>query len=295
MDHETSLSDRYPSRAGAWRLKSGRLELSHRPLLMGVVNVTPDSFSDGGQFFDPASAVDRAMQLENEGADILDIGAESARPQSEPVSTDEELRRVMPVLESLCGQSKLPISIDTSKARVARAAISTGVEIINDITGLEGDPEMVQLAVESSAGVCAMHMQGSPQTMQDAPTYDDVVEDIFGYLSRRRDALLSAGIKPERICLDPGIGFGKTNQHNLTLIASAGRFHALGCPILIGHSRKRFIGKVLGDSNVDRTSGTVGVALALARQGVQIIRVHDVKPVREAMLLFEASGGIDGP
>ncbi len=260
---------------------------------MGIVNVTPDSFSDGGKFFEPAAAVDRALQLENEGADILDVGAESTRPESDGVSADEELRRVVPVLEALCGQTKLPVSIDTSKSQVAREAVAAGVEIINDVTGLEGDGEMVRVAVDSSVGVCAMHMQGTPRTMQDSPAYEDVVEDIFKYLARRRDALQAAQIDPKRICLDPGIGFGKTHRHNLTLIAHCNRFHELGCPIMIGPSRKGFIGKVLGSANVDRTAGTVGVALALARQGVQIVRVHDVLPVRDALRLFEASGGMD--
>ena len=276
-----------------WQLRTRRLDLSAGPLLMGIVNVTPDSFSDGGKFFEPAAAVDRALQLENEGADILDVGAESTRPESDGVSADEELRRVVPVLEALCGQTKLPVSIDTSKSQVAREAVAAGVEIINDVTGLEGDGEMVRVAVDSSVGVCAMHMQGTPRTMQDSPAYEDVVEDIFKYLARRRDALQAAQIDPKRICLDPGIGFGKTHRHNLTLIAHCNRFHELGCPIMIGPSRKGFIGKVLGSANVDRTAGTVGVALALARQGVQIVRVHDVLPVRDALRLFEASGGMD--
>ena len=261
---------------------------------MGIVNVTPDSFSDGGTYLDPAAAVDRALRLESEGADILDIGAESTRPYSESVSVDDELRRLMPVMESLGQQTGVPISVDTSKARVAQEAIAAGAELLNDVTGLEADPEMVDVAVRSSVGVCAMHMQGTPQTMQDAPTYDDVVGDIFGYLLQRRDALLAAGIAAHRICLDPGIGFGKTHQHNLTLVARCGRFHELDCPLLVGHSRKGFIGKILGDNNADRTAGTVGVALALAQQGVQVIRVHDVRTVREALLLFEASGGING-
>lgn len=261
---------------------------------MGIVNVTPDSFSDGGRNFATEAAIEHALQLVAEGADLLDIGGESTRPYSTPVSAEEELRRVLPVVEAVCRQTSVPVSIDTSKARVAQAAIGAGAEIVNDITGLAGDPAMLPLVRQTGVGICAMHMQGTPQTMQDAPQYDDVVEDIFEYLNARNEVLLAAGIEPGRICLDPGIGFGKTHQHNLTLLANCGRFHALGQPLLVGHSRKGFIGKVLGDKEADRTAGTIGTACALAAQGVQIIRVHDVGPVRQALMLFEASGGIDG-
>jgi dihydropteroate synthase len=188
----------------------------------------------------------------------------------------------------------VPVSIDTSKAAVAREAVAAGAEIINDVTGLERDPNMVELARSTAAGVCVMHAQGSPQNMQDNPTYEDVVEDIFAYLRRRRDALVERGIERERICLDPGIGFGKTHQHNLTLMARCDRYHDLNCPVLIGHSRKAFLGKILGDKSVDRTLATVGAALTLARAGIQVIRVHDVAPVRQALLAFAATGGIDG-
>src|SRR5688500_2939773 len=290
-----SIADRLSARAASWKLRTRTLQVGRRPLLMGIVNVTPDSFSDGGQFLDRRAAVAQAQQRVADGADILDIGGESTRPYAAPVTEAEELARVVPVIAQI--RQHLPeaiLSIDTSKAAVARAAIDMGVEIINDITGLTGDPAMSELARSSGAGVCAMHMQGTPQTMQDNPFYDDVVEDIYAYLCQRRDALLAAGIERERICLDPGIGFGKTHQHNLKLMARCGRFHELGCPLLVGHSRKGFIGKVLGDKQADRTAGTVGGALALARQGIQILRVHDVRAVREALLLFEACGGIDG-
>jgi dihydropteroate synthase len=261
---------------------------------MGIVNVTPDSFSDGGRSFAAEAAIEHALRLVAEGADLLDIGGESTRPYAMPVSAEEELRRVLPVVEAVCRQTTVPVSIDTFKATVAQAALDAGVEIINDVTGLEGDPAMVPLVRQAGAGICAMHIQGTPQTMQDAPHYDDVVEEIFSYLAARKDALLAAGIEPARICLDPGIGFGKTHQHNLTLLANCGRFHALGQPLLVGHSRKGFIGKVLGDKQADRSAGTMGAACALAAQGVQILRVHDVAPVRQALELFEASGGIDG-
>jgi dihydropteroate synthase len=198
----------------------------------------------------------------------------------------------MPVVEPLCRRTDVPVSIDTSKAAVARAALAAGAEILNDVTGLEGDAGMLPLAHQSGAGVCVMHMQGTPQTMQDDPTYEDVVGEVLDYLRTRRDALETAGITRERIALDPGIGFGKRTGHVLELLRDARRFHELGCPVLVGHSRKGFLGKVLGDKALDPTAGTVGVALALARQGVQILRVHDVRQVREALLLFEAAGGL---
>lgn len=283
---------RFPYRAIRWQLRSRTLNLPARPLLMGIVNVTPDSFSDGGQFIRADAALELAVALDRDGADILDIGGESTRPNSHPVSAEEELRRVLPVVTELARITTTPISVDTSKAEVARVCLNAGAEIINDVTGLEADPAMIEVARESSAGVCAMHMQGTPQTMQDNPTYDDVVEDVFAYLRQRRDALLAAGIDHERICLDPGIGFGKTHQHNLDLLAGCGRLHELGCPVLVGHSRKGFLAKVMGDKKANRTAATLGVALALAQRGVQIIRVHDVRPVREALTLFEAAGGL---
>jgi dihydropteroate synthase len=287
------LSIRYPLRAKTWQLRSRSLSLERRPLLMGIVNVTPDSFSDGGQYFDAQRAIDHALRLVEDGADMLDIGGESTRPYSTPVPVNEELRRVLPVLHAVCQRTKTPISIDTSKPQVAAAAVDAGAEIINDITGLV-DPAMIAVAKETGAGVCAMHMQGTPQTMQDNPFYNDVVEDIYCYLAERLAALVAAGLEPHRICLDPGIGFGKSHDHNLTLAANCDRFHELGRPLLAGPSRKGFIGKILGDKLTDRTAGTVGVALSLARQGVQILRVHDIRSIREALLLFEATGGIDG-
>jgi dihydropteroate synthase len=280
------------SRASRWKLSRRTIEFSDRPLLMGIVNVTPDSFSDGGRFFDPGAAVGHALQLIVDGADLIDIGGESTRPYSEPVSAADELRRVLPVVEQLKCQTDIPISTDTSKAEVARAAIDAGAEIINDITGLTGDPAMIDVAVKSAAGVCVMHMQGTPQTMQDNPTYRDVVAEVRDYLRERRDALVAAGISQDRICLDPGIGFGKTHEHNITLMRQCYEFHELGCPLLVGHSRKGFLGKLIGNKESDRTNATVGAALALAVQGVQIIRVHEVRPVREALLAFEGTGGL---
>ncbi|MCA9211609.1 MAG: dihydropteroate synthase [Planctomycetales bacterium] len=262
---------------------------------MGIVNVTPDSFSDGGKFLSPDAAVDHALKLANEGATILDIGGESTRPYSSPVSESEELKRVIPVIERLAPQlNKLDayISIDTSKAAVARAAIDAGAEIINDVTGL--DAQMIDVALDLEPGICAMHMQGTPQTMQDSPRYENVTAEILDYLKARRDYLLAAGINFERICLDPGIGFGKTHEHNLTLMNECGAFHQLSRPVLVGHSRKGFIGKLMVSADADRTYATIGATMVLAQRGIQIVRVHDVAATRDALILFEACGGIDG-
>ena len=277
-----------------WQLRSQHLALTGEPLLMGIVNTTPDSFSDGGRFSDPDRAVEHALKLAGDGASILDIGGESTRPYSDPVGQQEEIDRVLPVIEKLATQTEIPISIDTSKAAVARAAIEAGADIINDVTGLEGDPEMVSVAAETKAGLCAMHMQGTPQTMQDNPTYTNVVSDILQYLLQRRDALIAAGIDKNRICLDPGIGFGKTHNHNLQLIHQAVQFHQTGCPILVGHSRKGFLGKILGDKSADRDIATATSALALASQGIQIIRVHNVAVCREAIDVWKAIGAMNG-
>lgn len=278
-----------------WQLKQRSLKLHRTPLWMGILNVTPDSFSDGGQHADIAAALQQARQLIADGADIIDVGGESTRPYSQAVALQEELDRVLPVIEGLRQESDIPISIDTSKATVASEALAAGADIINDVTGLEGDPAMIEVARQSGAGVCAMHMQGTPQTMQDNPVYSDVVEEIYEYLLQRKNALLAAGIEYERICLDPGIGFGKTHQHNLDLIAGISRFHDLECPILAGHSRKGFIGTVLNNREAERDSGTAGVSIALAGQGIQILRVHNVAWNRRAWELFQAVGGGSGP
>lgn len=259
---------------------------------MGILNVTPDSFSDGGRHNDTDAAIERALEMEADGADIIDIGGESTRPYSDPVATDEELQRVLPVVSGLAGRLSIPISIDTSKAAVAGAAIDAGAEIINDVTGLEGDPAMPKLAAMAKVGVCVMHSKGTPQTMQDDPTYENVVEEIFQYLRQRLEFCLAAGIRNACICLDPGIGFGKTHEHNLELLRHTARFCELDAPILIGHSRKGFIGKVLGDKNADRTAGTLGVSLAVAAAGADVIRVHDVRPTVDALKLSRACGGI---
>ncbi len=278
-------------RATTWQLRTRALRFSQMPNLMGIINVTPDSFSDGGTFYAASQAIDQALKLAEQGADILDIGGESTRPYSIAVDESEELRRLQPVLREVCKRTDVPVSIDTSKPEVARMALSEGAEIINDVTGF-ADSEMIRVARESGAGVCAMHMRGTPQNMQDAPSYQDVVQEIRQYLIDRRNALTSAGIELSRLCLDPGIGFGKTHQHNLTLLSRCDQFLGLGCPILVGHSRKGFIAHVLGDKQCDRTAATIGVTLALARCGIQVIRVHDVIQSKQALDLFTAAGGM---
>lgn len=250
---------------------------------MGIVNVTPDSFSDGGKFHGTHAATAHAMKLIDDGATIIDVGGESTRPYSTPVSLQEELDRVLPVVQSIANRTDTPVSIDTSKSAVAAAAVAEGAEIINDVTGFQGDTKMIEVAVESGAGVCAMHMQGTPQTMQDAPAYGDVTEEILSYLHQRKQWLIDRGVSPEKICLDPGIGFGKTHDHNVRLMHEADRFHQTGCPILIGHSRKGFIGKLLGDKNADRDTGTLGLSVLLATKGIQIIRVHEIKRTAQAI------------
>jgi dihydropteroate synthase len=263
---------------------------------MGIVNVTPDSFSDGGRHAAVDAAVAHGLRLVADGADLLDVGGESTRPFSTPVDTTEEIRRTADVVRGLARESGVPVSIDTSKAVVARRALENGAEIINDVTGLEGDPAMLGVAIESRAGICAMHMQGTPATMQIDPRYDDVVEDIIQWLAARRDALLAAGIDRERICLDPGIGFGKTHAHNLALVRQAGRFLDLGLPILVGHSRKGFIGKALEHAlghpatEGERDAATAGMACRLAAAGIQIVRVHAVGLVRSALEGFSVGG-----
>ena len=281
-----------------WHLRTRRLDLPHpggsvaRPLVMGIVNVTPDSFSDGGRHADVEAAVAHGLQLVADGADLLDVGGESTRPFSTPVDADEEWRRVGEVVRRLAHVAGVPVSIDTSKAVVAARAVAAGAEIINDVTGLTGDPDMVRVAAESGVGVCAMHMQGTPQTMQVAPCYADVVAEIHAYLRDRRDTLEAAGIPRTRICLDPGIGFGKTHEHNLALLAAADRFLDLGVPILVGHSRKGFIGKAIERelgrpaTVAERDAGPAAAACRLAAAGIQLVRVHAAGLVRAALAMY---------
>jgi dihydropteroate synthase len=258
---------------------------------MGIVNVTPDSFSDGGRFLDCESAVEHALGLVEDGADLLDVGGESTRPGADHVAPEEELRRVIPVIERLARGTSVPISIDTTKAATARQALAAGATIVNDVSGLRFDPEMPRVCRETGAGVICMHMQGTPQTMQEDPHYEDVVAEVCAFLAERLEVLEGQGIGPERVVIDPGIGFGKTAEHNLAILSNIRRFRAIGRPVLIGHSRKRFLSKVLGRSVDERTAGTLGVAVALAMQSTDIIRVHDVRATRDALLAWRAIAG----
>lgn len=271
-----------------WTLRTRDLTRRKLPLLMGILNVTPDSFSDGGQFNAIDAAVERAIQMEADGADIIDIGGESTRPGSDPVSLDEELRRTIPVIRALQGKLKSPISIDTTKAEVARQALDAGAEIVNDISGLTFDPNMLDLCAREDAGICLMHIKGTPKTMQLDPQYGDVVAEVIEFLQQQVDRCLMAGIRPERMTVDPGIGFGKTAEHNLMLLRSVAKLQsALQRPVLIGHSRKRFLSKLLGRPVEEREAGTVGVSIALAEQGVDILRIHDVRSVRDALVAWD--------
>jgi dihydropteroate synthase len=271
-----------------WAVRGRVLTCEGPPLFMGIVNATPDSFSDGGQWFAAPAALERALQLVSEGADIIDIGGESSRPGARGVAVAEELRRVVPVIGELAGQSSVLISIDTTKAEVARAALSAGAHIVNDISGLTFDSEMKRVCADSAAGVICMHMQGTPETMQADPRYDDVVREVRDYLVARLDDLEQHGIPRERVALDPGIGFGKSAEHNVELLSHVGALRAAGRPVCIGHSRKRFLKRLLGREIDERLFATVGVAVAVALQKAEIIRVHDIAPVRDAVLACRA-------
>ena len=256
---------------------------------MGIVNVTPDSFSDGGEFLNPEAACAHGLSLVAEGADILDIGGESTRPGSEGVSAEEETRRVLPVIQALRRATEVPISIDTSKASVARAALEAGADIINDVTGLRGDPQMTALAVESRAGVVVMHMQGTPRTMQSAPSYDDVVAEVGEFFRHSLERAVASGLDPMSIALDPGIGFGKTPAHNLALLAGLKSFASLGRPLLIGVSRKSLLGHLANSSAMeDRLWPGVALTALCRERGARIFRVHEAKPHVLALRTAEA-------
>jgi dihydropteroate synthase len=270
-----------------------------RPSVMGVVNVTPDSFSDAGANFDAADAIASARRMAAEGAALVDVGGESTRPGSEGVSLDEELRRVLPVLEAVAGE--LPVSIDTAKAEVARRAVGLGAELVNDVTALRGDPELAQAVAEGGAYLCLMHMRGEPRTMQLDPAYDDVASEVTAFLEERLRFAVAAGVPEERICLDPGIGFGKTAQHNFELVRRLDVLRSLGRPIVIGFSRKRSLGRVLGDP--DATTGplgaSIGAAIAAYERGATLLRVHDVREHVEALAaaraVFERDSAASAP
>lgn len=270
------------------RAKERIITLSARPLIMGIVNVTPDSFFDGGRFLDPEAAVAHALRLVQEGADLLDIGAESTRPGSVPVEESEERRRLIPVVAAVAKAVSVPISVDTSKAVVAKAAIDAGAVIVNDVTALRGDPAMVDLIAMSGAGVVLMHMQGTPQTMQLAPRYHDVVEEVGDFLAERVRFATERGVTKSQIMLDPGIGFGKTLAHNLDLLAQLRTFTKLGLPLLVGPSRKAFIGHLVEHSMQDRAWGTAGVIALAVEQGANVLRVHDVAAMKDVVRVAAA-------
>jgi dihydropteroate synthase len=270
------------------QLQCGRFRLSlQRPLIMGVVNVTPDSFSDGGRFLEPAAAIAHAQRLIDEGADLVDLGAESSRPGAAAmVSADEELRRLLPVLQGLRDVA-VPVSVDTVKPEVMRAALDAGASMINDINAMRA-PGALSAVGASGAAVCLMHMQGTPGTMQQHPSYADVVAEVKAFLLERVGAARAAGIAPERIVIDPGFGFGKTLEHNLELLRRLREFDALGLPVLAGWSRKSSLGKITGKPAADRLASSVAAALIAAQNGARILRVHDVAATRDALAVLAA-------
>lgn len=258
------------------------------PLIMGILNVTPDSFSDGGRHNQLEDAVVQGMKLANDGADIIDIGGESTRPGAAPVTLNEELSRTIPVIRALVERVRVPISIDTTKSEVARQAILSGASIVNDISGLTMDPAMIEVCRNSRAGICLMHIQGTPQTMQLEPHYEDVVSEVIQFLRDRINTCVEAGISADRLCVDPGIGFGKTADHNIQLLKNVERIREeLGCSILIGHSRKRFLTKILGRPVEERLAGTLGVSVAMSQRGADLLRVHDVQAVRDTLIAWQ--------
>ena len=271
------------------------IPLSPCPLVMGIINVTPDSFWDGGRYVDPVAAVDHAERLVEEGADLLDIGAESSRPGSRPIDVEEEVRRLIPVVQAISQQVTVPISIDTTKAEVALRALNVGASIINDISALRFDPNMGQVVAANGAGLVLMHMQGTPATMQESPQYDDVVKEVGQFLLGRVKVAEEAGIGKDQILLDPGIGFGKTVEHNLALLARLGELTKLGRPIMVGVSRKAFIGRVLGKNADKRLMGTAGSIAIAVSKGVRVVRVHDVDAIRDVLKMLEAIGKATNP
>ncbi len=264
------------------------LQWSHRPLIMGILNVTPDSFSDGGKYLAREKAVGHALKMAEEGADIIDVGGESSRPFSRPISTDEELKRVIPVIESLRERSNIPISIDTCKARVAEESCLAGADIINDISGLRYDPEMTDTVSTAKAKIVIMHMKGLPETMQTAPYYDDVISEICTFFQERIQFAAAKGIDQDNIILDPGIGFGKRVEDNLKIIKHIDVFKRFGLPVLVGTSMKGFIGKITESTLKGRIEGTLASISISVWNGADIVRVHDVKKAKKVVLLTDA-------
>ncbi|MFP4027031.1 MAG: dihydropteroate synthase [Candidatus Brocadiia bacterium] len=270
-------------------LASGKvLDTEAAPLIMGVLNVTPDSFSDGGRFFRPDVASEHALEMVRRGADVIDVGGESTRPGSEPVDEEEEKRRVIPVIEEITGETNAVVSIDTQKAPVAEAALDAGAAIINDVSALRTDPEMAPLAADRGVPVCLMHMQGKPKTMQADPSYKEVVGDIALWLEERVEYAVDDGVDRDRIFVDPGFGFGKTPQHNLELLRRLHEFHALGCAVMVGTSRKSTIGIVLDADKDERLYGTLATVACAAMSGCHMVRVHDVEPAKDVVKMSEA-------
>jgi dihydropteroate synthase len=267
---------------------SGKLDFSAGCLLMGILNVTPDSFSDGGQFLDRDKAIEQGLKMAADGAAIIDVGPESTRPGAEPVSTDEQIRRAIPVIENLAKKQKIPISIDTTNYEVAKAALDAGASMLNDITAL-ADERMARLAAEKQVPVVLMHMQGTPRTMQIEPKYEDLVNDLLAFLLERAKGAERFGIPKERFFIDPGIGFGKTVEHNLKLLADIGKFVTTGYRVLVGPSRKAFIGKITGKQNpADRIFGTAAAVALCTAAGVSIVRVHDVAEMLDVVKIANA-------
>jgi dihydropteroate synthase len=271
-------------------LRCGRFKLPPgRPLVMGVVNVTPDSFYDGGRYGTPEAAIVQARRLAEEGADLLDVGGESSRPGAAPVTAEEELARILPVLAGVA-DLQVPVSVDTTKPEVMRAALAHGAAMINDITAL-ASPGALEVVAASDAAACLMHMQGSPRTMQAAPTYADVVVEVRDFLAARAAACVAAGVTRDRIVVDPGFGFGKTVEHNLTLLARLGDIAALGFPVLAGWSRKSSLGRITGRPADDRLAASVAAAILAVQRGARIVRVHDVAATRDALAVLAAVEG----
>ncbi len=272
-----------------WRCRDRELPLGERTLVMGIVNVTPDSFSDGGMFEDAEAAVVHGVRLREEGADVLDVGGDYTRPGSDPVGVDEERARVLPVIEGLRrGAPEALLSVDTRKAAVASEALAAGAEVVNDI-GAGTDPDMFDVVASAGAGMVLMHMRGEPKNMQADPRYEDVVEEVRGFLAERLDEAVEAGIGRDRLCVDPGIGFGKNLEHNLALLRAIGSFRELGVPVLAGVSRKRLIGELSGtDDPAGRLEGSVAAAVWCTSQGVEMVRVHDVGPTVRALRVVDA-------
>ncbi|MBP7829080.1 MAG: dihydropteroate synthase [Kiritimatiellae bacterium] len=270
-----------------WTARRRRFELGRRTLVMGILNVTPDSFSDGGRFLDPARALEQARRMIAEGAALLDIGGESTRPGAAPVPAEEEIRRVRPVIKAIRSESDIPLSIDTTKAAVAESALEAGADIVNDVSALSADPEMPAVAGRYGAGVILMHMQGTPRTMQANPRYEDVVREVRDYLAGRIAGLTAEGLAPESLAVDPGIGFGKALEHNVALLRRLDALAGLGRPVAVGLSRKSFLGRITGREAGERLAGGLAATAWAISRGAHLIRTHDVKETCDAVRVVD--------